>query len=263
MSQFGTDVCPLHCSGLQALVRCPWRTTMHYLFEADGEGGVAGDTGSAMHRAAAAMHKGSNAAESLEVMHGMLHEYPRADLQDAAAMFLSYAADDRNRTAEFLLIEKQIAFSIAPAEDDPTGSPISVVGTLDQVRLMNGVPRLWDIKTSKKDPLLLLRRHQMQLAAYCVGATVLLGRTVQPGGVLCPRRYKSANPTSSPVFYHATWTFDDAARILEPVRRVVRDIRAGRVYHVPNEDCDWCVGRSPDICLPKLKAYLQPLTVVA
>lgn len=253
LTKFATDV-PLHCSGLMALVRCPWRAVMHYLYDPEDEGGVAGDTGSAMHKAAAAMHRGKDAAASLEVMQGMVHEYPRADLQDAAAMFLSYTADDRNRTAESLLVEEKIAFQIAAAEDDPTGAPIQVVGTLDQVRLTDGVPHLWDIKTSKKDPLLLLRKHQMQLAAYCVGATIRLGRTVQPGGVLCPRRYKSSSPSTSPVFYHAAWTFDDIEQILLPVRRIVAEIRRGVVWHTPNEDCDWCIGRSPDLCLPKLKA---------
>ena len=129
-----------------------------------------------------------------------------------------------------------------------------MTGTLDQVRIVDGVARLWDIKTSKKDPLFLLRKHGMQLAAYCVGATIKLGRPVQPGGVLCPRRYKSSGPSTSPVFYHAAWTLDDAEQILLPVRLKVSEIRRGIVYHMPNDGCDWCVGRSPDLCLPKLKS---------
>lgn len=254
LAKFGTEDYPLHCSGLYPFVCCPWRTVMRYLFDTDDEGGVAGDTGSAMHRAAAAMHTGKDAAESLEAMQGDLAKYPLADLQDAAAMFLSYTSDDRNRGATFLLIEKKVAFTIAPAEDDPTQAPIQVVGTLDQVRLTDGVPRLWDIKTSKKDPLTLLHKHQMQLAAYCIGASIVLGKIVQPGGILCPRRYKAANPSSSPVFYHASWTFDDIVRILLPVRRRVAEVRRGALYHVPNDGCDWCIGKSPDVCLPKLKS---------
>lgn len=254
LAKFGTEDHPLHCSGLMAVVRCPWRTVMSYLFESDDEGGVAGDTGSAMHKAAAAMHRGKDAAASLEVMQGRLSEYPKADLQDAAAMFLSYTLDDRNRTAELLLVEEKVAFQIAAAENDPTGAPIQVVGTLDQVRLERNTRKLWDIKTSKKDPLSLLRKHQMQLAAYCIGATIRLGQTVQPGGIICPRRYKAGSPSTSPVFYHAAWTFEDIEHILMPVRLVVASIRAGKLYHVPNEDCDWCIGRSPDLCLPKLKS---------
>lgn len=262
LTRFGTEDHPLHCSGLHALVRCPWRSVLMYLFADDDEGGVAGDTGSALHKAAATLHTGNDPATSLEVMQGTLHKYPKADLQDAAGMFLTYSLDDRNRAATYLLIEQQVRFQIAPSPDDPTGAPIQVVGTLDQVRLTDGVRKLWDIKTSKKDPLFLLRKHQMQLAAYCIGASIHLGQVVQPGGIICPRRYKLNSPSTSPVFYHCTWTFEDIERILLPVRRRVAEIRGGVLYSIPNEDCDWCVARSPDICFPKLKAYLKSLEVV-
>lgn len=253
LKDFAMDV-PLHCSGLLTLVQCPWRVVMMYLFDSEDGGGVAGDTGSAMHKAAAAMHRGKDTAACLEEMAGKVHEYPLADLQDAAAMFLSYAADDRNRAAKVLLVEEPIAFQIAAAEDDPTGAPIQVVGTLDQVRVSLDGDKLWDIKTTKKDPLTMMHQYRLQLAAYCVGATVKLGRPVHPGGCIYPRRYRNGSPSTSPVFYHAVWTLEDTDRILEPLRRVVRDIRRGIVYHVAGEACDWCHARSPDVCLPKLKS---------
>jgi hypothetical protein len=115
----------------------------------------------------------------------------------------------------------------------------------------------WDLKTSKKDPTLLLYLHTFQLAAYCVGASIHLGVRVDPGGLILARRYKQDG--TGPVFWHYPWTFDDCAAILEPVRHQVAAIRSGRVHHNPNENCGYCPARSPDVCLPKLKRLQLPI----
>lgn len=214
-----------------------------------GDSGEAADTGSAMHKAIALLHKGNSVATSLVGMQERITEYPLADLQDAAAMFLQYSADPRNINADIVLVEEKVEFLIAPSPEDPTGAPIRVEGTLDQVRRENGKLRLWDPKSSKKEPVSLLHAHMYQLAGYCIGASMKLGETVHPGGLILTRMYaKQRNP-----HWQVTWTFDDIEQILDPLRHVVGLIRSGRPYHVPNENCQWCPQKSPDLCLEPLK----------
>lgn len=257
LSKFGTAEFPLHSNGLSIVVKCPWRAVMLYMYGEDGESGPAADTGSAVHKAAAAMHNGAEPAAALKVMGERAHEYPRADLREAAGIFLSYSSDERNRV-ECLLVERQVEFRLAAAPEDPTGEPVVIVGRVDQVRLYEGDrASVWDIKTSKLDGIRLLQESTMQVAAYCVGASYLLGRRVDPGGLILPRRYVPGDPSRSPVFWHIPWKFEDAAQILEPVRHVVAHIRRGQLWHVPSDEmCRWCSARSPDICLPKLQQTL-------
>ncbi len=250
---FGTDAWPLHPSGLRGLITCQWSTTMRYLFDPDDEGGVAGDTGSAAHVAAAALHTGKGAADAIQAMVSGKSRYPLADMNDAAGIFLKYAADPRNHQAEVVKSEAKVHFTIAPAPEDKTQAPIAVTGTLDQIRRESRLLKLWDLKTSKKDPIALLNQHIYQMAAYCVGGTILMGEPVHPGGLILPRKYKADG--SGPVFWHFAWTFEDLEHILEPVRLAVARIRNGQLTHVPNDNCQWCVGKSPDLCLPKLKSH--------
>jgi hypothetical protein len=228
---------------------------MNFMATPDDEHGEAGDTGSAMHKAADAMHKGKELAECLQVMHAGIAKYPKADLADAASLFLSYAADTRNRNADIVVSEQPLAFSIAPAEDDPTQAPIEVIGTGDQVRRENGRLKYWDIKTSKKEATGLVDSHMFQAAAYCIGLTIALGEPVHPGGLILPRKYKAQSVSTSPVFWPFAWNFEDIEHILEPVRRRVSEIRRGLLYHVPGDYCFWCPAKSADLCLPRLKKF--------
>jgi hypothetical protein len=246
LKHFATSVHPLHPSGLRMLMLCPWRACMSFLYDTADEGGAAGDTGSATHAAVAAMHTGSSIAASLEAMRAGSSRYPRADLQDAAGLFLAYATDPRNRDADVVAVERQFSFSIEPAREDPTQERIQVVGTFDQVRRVDGHLQLWDVKTSKKDGATLLANHSLQAAAYCIGASVLLGEQVHPGGLVLPRRY----PRNA--HWPFAWKWEAIPDILQGVRHVVARIRAGDVWHTPSDDCTWCGWRTPDVCLPKL-----------
>lgn len=227
-----------------------------FLFEPTDEGGPAANTGSAVHVAAHALHTGKGVAEALAVMQAKLNEYPRADMMDAADLFLKYAGDARNRGATVVLGEQPIAFQIAPSKEDPTQEPLVFVGTLDQVREADGQLRVYDLKTSKKDPTELLHEHTYQMAAYCVGASVLLKREVHPGALILVRKYKANG--EGPVFWHYPWKFSDCVKILDVVRHRVAEIRRGILYHNPNESyCRWCHQRTPDLCLPKLQEELK------
>lgn len=257
LSLFATDVLPLHPSGLATLMTCPWRSAMEFLaFGEEGEAGPAADTGSAVHAAAHSFHKGKGIAAALEEMRAQQARYPRANLQDAAAMFLAYATDPRNSQASVVLSEEPIRFQIAPAPEDHTQAPIQVIGTLDQVREVEGQLFLWDLKTSKRDGVGLLNHHLYQAAAYCVGASVKLNRQVNPGGLILTRKY-TKDVASSPVFWPFTWKFRDIEQILRGVRHTVARVRAGDIWHRPTDDCMWCRMRTPDLCLPKLQETLE------
>lgn len=255
LNHFATGCYPLHPSEIRDLFDCPWKIVMSYLSPGD-DSGPAADTGSAMHAAAAAFHRKKGVADSIEEMHAGIAKYPKADLSDAAHLFLAYASDPRNSDCEFPLVEAPITFTIAPAPEDETEAPIVVVGTTDQVRLRSGILTAWDIKTSKKDPMKTLLESTFQLACYTLGASIKLNKVVQPGGIIMPRKY-GANTATSPVFWHASFRFDDIERMLDPLRSKVAAIRAGKVHHVPSgANCEWCPARGPDVCLPKLKALV-------
>lgn len=255
LNHFASACYPLHPSEIREVLDCPWRIVMSYLSSGEGdEGGQAADTGSAMHVAAAAYHKQKGVAESIEEMQAGIAKYPKADMTDAANLFLAYAADPRNSTCEFLLVEAAITFSIAPAPEDETQAPIVVTGTVDQVRLINGIAKVWDIKTSKKPPMEVLLESTFQLACYTLGASIALNRMVQPGGIVMPRQYKGIDMATAPVFWHASFGFDDLERLLSPLRSQVAKIRKGVIHHVPSAaNCKYCPARGPDVCLPQLK----------
>ncbi len=257
LNRFATEDFPLHPSALRILIDCPWRLVMLYLDTPDGESGPAADTGSAVHAAACALHQGKEVAESLAVMSAKLSEYPRADLVDAASLFLKYASDPRNRGAEVLLNEQPISFQVAAAPEDPTGEPLIFVGRVDQVRRTDRL-RVFDIKSSKRDPMELLHESLFQMAAYCVGASVLLKERVDPGALIMVRKYKATDHANAPVFWHFPWTFHDCEQILDVVRHRVAEVRRGVLYHNPKEDmCRWCHQRTPDVCFPKLQEELK------
>jgi PD-(D/E)XK nuclease superfamily len=263
LALFGTKEWPLHPSGMRGIVVCPWRAVMRFLAEGGPEeSGQAADTGSAMHKAAAAFHKGGDQADSIQVMRDHSTEYPLADLVEAAQLFLDYSRDDRNRTANVVLCEERVDFSIAPAAEDKTQARIEVEATTDQVRFDGYRHKAWDIKTSKRDPTELLAESWFQMAGYCIGASVKLsmlqGKTVivEPGGIITPRRYKD-DPSTSKVFHHHNFKFDWVEQLLLPVRKTVAAIRNGEVWHVPNADCRWCHQKTPDVCFPKLIEFLE------
>lgn len=253
---FGTEAFMLHPSHLRNLLICPLRVVMEYLSPGEGRSGPAADTGSAMHAAAAAWHLGANVAEAIAEMTRRSAEYPLADLGDATNLFLCYAADERNSSAKVLYVEEPIRFNIAPSPNDPTGQPICVVGTCDQLREDERGLMVVDLKTSKLDPMDVMAGSTHQIAAYVVGMSVRVGRPVERACLVMPRRY-TANLSQSPVFWHFAWRFRDAEAILDGVRDEVARVRSGKLRHMPTSECRWCALRSPDVCLPQMQKTLQ------
>ena len=250
---------PLHPSGMRNLLVCPWSVVSRHLGATEEDHGAAGDTGSALHVAAAELHRGRRIPECTAKMVAERSRYPLADVVDATGMFLQYAADERNASADVVLVEKPIAFSIAPAPEDPTGERIYVVGTLDQVRRVGNRLELWDVKSTKKDCATMLWQYSLQAAAYCIGASALLGEYVHPGGCVFTRQYAKGRNAHWPF----TWSFVDIEDMLLPVRHAVAAIRSGRLWHMPNDNCCYCPKRTPDVCFPALKEYRRSLPLCA
>lgn len=257
LAEIGTVSHPLHCSALANLLRCPWRIALIYLNEPEDVSGPAANTGSATHAAIAAWHHGKGADGAVEEMCERISEYPLADLADAARLFLAYTQDPRNYPEATVLCEQKVAFSLAPDPSDPTGAPICIVGRLDQVREVDGVLRMYDIKTSTREGIVLLAEHMFQAAAYCVGASMYLQRRVEPGALICPRKYfrRGVDPRTAPtgVFWHFAWTYDDIDIMLGGIRRAVAAVRSGNVHFNPGDYCQWCPAKTPDLCIPLYK----------
>lgn len=224
-----------------------------FMLRPDGDSNEAADTGSATHEAVHTWHQTKDAAAAIDSMRVNLNRYPRADLNEAAAMFLHYSQDQRNIEARVEASERKISFGIEAAPDDPTGRPIIIVGTLDQVRRVDGVLKLYDVKTSKKPGWVLMQSHMWQIMAYCVGATRVLGEPVHPGALIRPRAY----PSQAGVYFNYAISLADCLAAMDGFRYMVSAIRAGRPLPSPGEWCEWCHLKTFDECVPRYTNFIN------
>lgn len=260
VSEFGTDAAPLRCSALPLLVKCGWRATMLHLGIVDDSSGEAADTGTAVHAAVEHWHKSGDTRAALDSIRARLGEFPLADLNEARLHFEPYTLDPRNAPSRVRLIanELPVQFNLAPSDRDPTGRPIVVTGTLDQIRQgPDGRLCLWDLKTGRRDGWAMLHDYALQLAAYCVGARAKLGKEVHPGGIIRSRgwRTRGCDPTTEPpgVFFHSVFGVEDLDALLDAVREAVASIRSGTLNVGPGEHCSYCPSGGLQSCLPKLR----------
>lgn len=220
---------------------------MHFMLQPYDESGEAADTGSAVHHAIHRWHETKDAAAAVDAMREALGSFPRADLNDAAALFLQYSGDPSNAEAKIIASEVQIRFSVDPAPEDKTGKPIVFVGRLDQVREVDGQLRIYDPKSSKKPGYALMQQHAYQFFTYAVGATKLLGKPVHPGAVIRLRSYPSN------AFFHFTHRLEHALTAIDSLRHIVAQVRNCTPIPSPADWCDWCMARTMDECVPALE----------
>ena len=210
----------------------------------------AADTGSAVHRAAAAYHtNGKDIAAAIATMQHFGKEYPQADLQDAAAQFLGYCQDTRNAEAVFAQAQKRPAVELRHQMEI---DGVFIQGTLDQIRVQGGRMYVWDLKSSKKPGLEILHNHIYQVAAYSVLASDFLQEEVHPGGIIRTRAYTEKRNGDAGVFFSYVIDASQARSMINQVVKFVHTIREGGAHAVPGEYCWHCPARSVDICLPKL-----------
>jgi RecB family exonuclease len=244
---------PLRASELPMLLRCPRSLLLKHL--AEDTSGQAADTGSAVHKAVAALHTHakSDVAAALKAMEQHLPEYPLADLGTAEMHFRLYAKDPRNKEAKVILCEEKIKVTLQAPEGH--SEAVEIHGTLDQVREEGGRLVVCDVKTGgsyEGDEM--LSYYAAQLAAYQVGAAKRLGKHVASSCIIRTKDYlktdRKKQPKPGPVFWNASWTWNDSLALLDEVRRVVGDVRSGRISTIPSPDnCRWCPGGGIGNCL--------------
>ena len=262
LNLFASEQFPLRASALQTLAKCPYQMVLKFLEQTPDESGAAADTGSSVHVAAEVFHRTGDFARAVAEMRRIApQKFPRADIDAAEKLASAYCRDPRNARATIETIECPIRFSIDPHPTDPTGKPIWIMGTLDQIRAERGGSYLWDLKTGKYyDGLEQLYEATLQLSAYCVGATAKFGRNILPGGVIKPAHYlkRGVDPTAEPpgIFWHASFTLADCYTLVDGLRHVIAGIRRGEVPITPGSHCTFCPTGGLDACIPILRRLI-------
>lgn len=247
MFDFGSASNPLRPSRLGYLVLCHWRGLAKALDMLQDESGKAAGTGSAVHFAVAAFHRGE--VDPVARMRAVSATFPLADMVEAERIFGRYVADPRNHNAEVVRIEFPIRLELDPKYLD--GPPIVIEGTLDQIRRVDGFDEVWDVKTGDRTPLYMQNVHALQLAAYAMGAGV------RPGGYIRTKGYftrGAALPDPAGVFVPAG--IADPDKLLDAVRWAVCAIRSGQIVATPGDHCSTCDFAGNEYCVPKLQQHL-------
>lgn len=248
---------PLRASSLPQLIGCPMRQVLLDAGMLSDESGPAAQTGSLLHAYAATWHgNGKNESEAAtRVDASAATEFPLADPDAARRWFAAYTRDPRNTRAVLAGCEQSVTLTLPPADHDPTGQPVCVRGTLDQIREEDGGFRVWDLKTGRPTGLVMLDSYALQLAAYTLAAAQWLGvDRMLPPGVIRLQGYdaKGCDPSLAPpgVFFQSVLSWERCQMLCDEVRNVVADIRSGRVDIRPGFSCSTiCPARGTQTCL--------------
>lgn len=240
---FGSASRPLRPSKIGKLLSCAMQIVLDMYDETPG--GKAAQTGNLVHTAAEWYHKTTGVEEArvaagLEALEKARDKFPAGDDTAARTIFAAYAADKENRDAEVVWAEAKVTLTMQADRGDPTGEPIVISGTLDQVRRdKNGVLRVWDIKTgttySGADNLLMATAQQ---AVYVLAARETLSKEIQVGGLIHTAGYAKVK---GKVHLPLEMTVEDCDAVLSLVPAIVSQIRQGRPGYRPSvEACQWC-----------------------
>jgi hypothetical protein len=219
-----------------------------FLDHSDSDGGPAAQTGNLVHSAAAAFHQnGASAEAGLAALEAARQQFPRGDAVAARKRFGAYAADPQNATAKVPYVEHRVKLVLAPAHDDPTGEPIVIEGTLDQIRLDfddgrgKSYPGLtvWDIKNGDRlDSNESLDEHRVQQAVYVLAARQSLGKDVQAGGLILMPGYDKPRGRR---FIPWTMSLDLCMLVCAPIVQAVSLVRQGiPVFRSSPDNCRYC-----------------------
>jgi hypothetical protein len=239
MAIFGSKDAPLRASAIPMLMKCAHRHMLIQLGTIENKSGVTADTGSAVHCAVDAWHKGADVERALAIMRERQQEFPLADLHDAELSFRPYTEDPRNVASACQATEIKVNLLLPPVDDDPTGENIYIQGKVDQWR-EDGV---WDLKHSEKSGFELIHEYSYQLAIYGAALGVI------PAGIINPRGYRRRNAPKPAertpgVFFRTCWRQDHIDRLLLEFRREVARIRRGELAIRPGAHCGCCPAES-------------------
>ena len=243
LSNFASEARPLRPSKIEKFLACPMSVVLSAWDE--DSGGKAAQTGNLIHDAAEAYHnaKADRVAAGLTALAAARQAFPLGDAEKAERIFRLYAADPKNSEAVVLHNERQVILHLPCAKDDPTGKPVVIKGTLDQVRLemVKGamLKRVWDIKTGDRltgeENLL---EYAVQQAVYVLAARESLDPEIMPGGLIYTPGYERNRGSRHIPFRHgvaACWM------IVQPLIHWAAAVRRGEAIFRPSPtNCEWC-----------------------
>lgn len=250
---FGSAVAPLRPSQLGKFVSCPMSVFLVEQF-GDSLGNKAAQTGNLVHAAVAEYHrKAADPAAGLEALTAAREQFPDGDWRKAETIFTAYAADPVNQNAQVFVVEHPVRLVLAPAADDPTGEPVVVEGTLDQIRIGgDGIPRVWDVKTGERLPAdETVDEYLIQQAAYTLAARESVEPDVEPGGIIYTPNYSKPRGRR-----HLPLKIDveTCKMLMIAVVDVVATIRRGTPLFRPSaESCRYCPVRPFTQCSAMFK----------
>lgn len=224
---------------------------------ADEGGGAAAQTGNLLHEAVAAFHRCASSMavrnrteEGLAALEAARQKFPDGDAAKARNWFAAYVADEANQSADVPWVEQPVELKLAAAEFDPTGEPIVVVGTLDQIRRgSDGTLSLWDLKTgSRRTGKESLTAYAVQQAVYLLAARECLSPDVEPGGLIYIPGYEKRLGKR---FFPYAITVDECMLLVQHLVYTVALVRSGVPIFRPGVDtCEYCPCGTYDVCLP-------------
>lgn len=250
---YATDRRPLRPSALGQLLKCPMSGFL--VWQAGDElGNTAAQTGNLVHSAAAEFHRtvgdlDVRTGAGLAALQRAREEFPGGDPEKAVAIYTAYSRDPKNQTAVCLFVEEPVTLRLAPAPDDPTGEPIVIRGTLDQVRLeADGRKRVYDIKTgSAKDYNETLDEYILQQAAYTLAARQQLDPDVLPGEIIYTPGYERPRGRR---FLPLSIGIPECYLLMQGIVSQVALIRRGVPIFTPSAgSCKYCPVRPYTNCL--------------
>lgn len=247
---FGSSASPLRISSLPSLVLCPMKEFLLWEGLLQDESGPAAQTGNMAHDMIAFLHTAEFdvAAARRELQQGCQQRYPRGNWETAVEHVEGYAADARNVNAEILGIEHRCELVLPPHELDPTGLPVVMHGTVDQIRREPcGGSRVYDIKTGRQPGLVQLDLSAVQLAAY----TLACGATLPPAVIMT-----AAYTKDTAAIFQSTYSIERCRALLDRVTLAVAMIRRGRIELTPGFHCGTiCPAKSASNCLHLWECY--------
>lgn len=252
---YGSAARPLRPSKVAQFLRCPMSLAL--TFDDSNIGNRAAQTGNIVHDMAEAFHKHSGTLQERmeagrQALAAAQEAFPDGDPVKARKHYDAYVVDPENQEAVVDWCEAAVTLTLPADASDPTGEPIVINGTLDQVRRTgsdSGVKRrVWDIKTgdSKKLDEYLIE-YLIQQAVYTLAARQTLDPNIEPGGLIwTPGYFSSRSRTIVPL----PLTVETCTILVAPVPLFVAAIRRGERIFVPSADtCKFCPVRPWPHCV--------------
>ena len=259
---------PLRCSYAATLQGCVGLWALR-AFGRDSAGQAA-HNGSAVSRAVELWHAIPDRSASAEHVEHVLArveaERERWSLYEqpiVRAWTEGYVGDPRNgpRLAGEVRCEVAVSVALAPSEDDPTGQPVCLRGTLDQVRRARpGEPwYVWDLKSGRAGGMELAYQHLFQLGVYALAHHATTGEPTLLGGVIRLRGYdgKAGGGLHATHYPYLGSSPEALSTIAGEVAAHVARLRRGEVMLQPGAHCQYCPAGNPLTCARDVAAIAE------